>query len=333
VSDSAAAARPRAPLWQKVLPWAITALCFYFLWRRIEGAAAGNGQDVSTYMRQVLDAVRWRPWLALMIPYSLLYLVIDTAVVWRAINWFNAEVRYRDVLPIRASAYIISIFNEQVGKGAIALYMNRRHDIPGWEIGSSMLFIMVCEIYSLLAWATFGWFMAHDTLPPEFDLIPWLAVAGAVVFALMTAFFAGGLGIGAALRERAIFRAFRQASPWHYLGIVLIRAPSILVAVVVYTAAAHLFGIEVGLRQMLGYVPVVFFGAAFPTPMRAVAITLWVHLFSSHAGEASIFGFVQHNFFVFFNAAIGLLFLRRAYRELFESDASPMTPSRQAPPT
>jgi hypothetical protein len=29
------------------------------------------------------------------------------------------------------------------------------------------------------------------------------------------------------------------------------------------------------------------------------------------------FGFVQHNFFIFFNAAIGLLFLRRANRELF----------------
>ena len=31
----------------------------------------------------------------------------------------------------------------------------------------------------------------------------------------------------------------------------------------------------------------------------------------------AIFGFVQHNFFLLFNAAIGLLFLRRANRELF----------------
>jgi hypothetical protein len=29
------------------------------------------------------------------------------------------------------------------------------------------------------------------------------------------------------------------------------------------------------------------------------------------------FGFVMHNFFIFFNAAVGLLFLRRATRELF----------------
>jgi hypothetical protein len=31
---------------------------------------------------------------------------------------------------------------------------------------------------------------------------------------------------------------------------------------------------------------------------------------------------VQHNFFIFFNAAIGLLFLRRANRELFGAEAS-----------
>ena len=32
------------------------------------------------------------------------------------------------------------------------------------------------------------------------------------------------------------------------------------------------------------------------------------------------FGFVQHNFFIFFNAAIGMLFLRTAQRELFGAE-------------
>jgi hypothetical protein len=30
------------------------------------------------------------------------------------------------------------------------------------------------------------------------------------------------------------------------------------------------------------------------------------------------FGFVQHNFFILFNALIGVVFLRRAQRELFD---------------
>jgi len=321
VSESVASGRPRPAIWQRLLPWAITAICFFFLYRYVQRAAARQGLDVVAYMAQVVEAVRWGPWLALMIPYSLLYLVVDTLVLWRVINWFNAPVRYLDVVPVRASAYIISIVNEQIGKGAIALYMNRRHRIPGWEVGSSMLFIMFCEIYYLLSWATLGWLIARDELPAEFDLIPWIAAGAAAVFVAFIAFFKGRLGQGVALRERPIFRAFRLAAPWQYLAILVLRSPAMLAAVGVYTAAAHLFGMEVSLRQMLGYLPVIFFGAAAPTPMRAVAVTLWVVLFPSHAGQASIYGFVQHNFFLFFNAAIGLIFLRRAYRELFESES------------
>ena len=61
----------------------------------------------------------------------------------------------------------------------------------------------------------------------------------------------------------------------------------------------------------------VFFAAAVPTPMRAAAITFWVILFPENEGQMAAFGFVQHNFFILFNAVIGLVFWRRAQRELF----------------
>ncbi len=98
---------------------------------------------------------------------------------------------------------------------------------------------------------------------------------------------------------------------------MVLRSPAMLAAVFVYKHALGLFGVEASYAQMLGYLPVIFFGAATPGPMRTVAITLWVILFPGNEGEMTTFGFVQHNFFIFFNAAIGLLFLRRANRELF----------------
>ena len=107
-------------------------------------------------------------WLALMIPYCILFLVIDSLVVWSVINWFNAKLRYADILPIRASAYILSLVNEQVSKGAIAFYLNRRDGVPGWEVGSSMLFIMFCEYYYLLTWATIGVMLQWDRFPKVF---------------------------------------------------------------------------------------------------------------------------------------------------------------------
>ena len=99
------------------------------------------------------------------------------------------------------------------------------------------------------------------------------------------------------------------------------RSPALLAAVAVYTVALGLFGIEAQFVDMLGYLPVIFFGAATPGPMRSVAIVLWVTLFPDREGEMAIFGFVQHNFFIFFNAAIGLTFLNRASRELFGETA------------
>ena len=53
-------------------------------------------------------------------------------------------------------------------------------------------------------------------------------------------------------------------------------------------------------------------------PMRAAAITSWVLLFPDNVGQMAAFGFVQHNFFVLFNALLGLLFWPRARRELLD---------------
>ena len=309
--------RPRTPVWQRLLPWLITAACFAYLYVRLERAAAAGGRRLLPYLAAVFGEVSWLRWLALMLPYCLLFLLVDSLVVWRVISWFNTRLRYRDVLPIRASAYILSIVNEQVSKGAIALYVSRREGIPAWEVGSSMLFIMFCEYYYLLGWATLGVLLQWERFPAVFHAIPWVAAASVAFFVLFHLFFTGRLAVGRALRERPLFRAFRRATVWHYVGVIALRSPAMLAAVVAYTLALGLFGVPASMLQMLGYLPVIFFGAATPGPMHSVAIVLWVLLFPDRPGEMTAFGFVQHNFFVLFNAAVGLVFLRRATRALF----------------
>jgi len=307
----------RSKRWVKLIPWGITVLCFAYLYSRLAGAAAREELSLAAYLAGIFAAVSWGRWLALMIPYSLFFFLIDSLVLWRVINWFNTRVSYGAILPIRGSSYILSILNEQVGKGAMALYLHRRDGVPGWEVGSSMLFIMFCEFYYLLTWALVGYLQRREQLPDEFGAIPAIAIGAALFFAVFYLFFQGRIAPNAAARQRPAFKAFREAKLWHYAAIMLLRSPALLAAVLVYTVALRMFGVEVGLTEMLGYLPVIFFGAATPGPMRTVAITLWVILFPGHEGEMAAFGFVQHNFFIFFNAAIGLLFLRRANRELF----------------
>jgi hypothetical protein len=307
----------QAKLWQRLLPLLIAAACFVYLYNSLNHAATREGSGLLAYLARSFADVNWYLWLALMVPYCFFYLIFDSLMIWSVINWFNAKVSYTDVLPIRASAYILSMLNEQVSKGAIALYLNRRHGIPGWEVGSSMIFITFCEFYSLILWATLGVLLGWNRFQPVFHIIPWIALGAAVFFVLLLLFFSGKIGSGVVLRDRPIFRALRLAKFWHYLLVIAIRAPLVLGAVVVYTLALRLFGGSVTFGEMLGYLPVVLLGATLPGPMHSVAILFWVLLFPDKPGQMTAFGFVMHNFFMLFNATVGLLFLRRATRELF----------------
>ncbi|MEM7079870.1 MAG: hypothetical protein AAF513_14705 [Pseudomonadota bacterium] len=303
---------------KKLLPWVITLGCFVFLYTRMAGPAAAQGMSVPDYLASVFASVNWLAWLALMVPYSIFFFLVDSLIVWRVINWFNAKVDYKDILPVRASTYILSILNEQVGKGAMAIYLNRREGVPGWKLGSSMLFIMLCELLYLCAWANIGLSLQWDNLPPVFHALPWVGLGILVGFAIFYLYFKGILFPNLKLRDRDILFAFREAKIPQYLLILLLRSPALLAAVVVYAEALTLFGVEYSYLQMLGILPVIFFGASVPGPFRAVAVTMWVVLFPEYPAEMSAFGLVQHNFFILFNAVIGLIFLRRAQREILE---------------
>src|SRR5580704_13251213 len=293
-SSSSIPASKKAKPWQRILPFAITVACFAYLYTRLRSAAAAEGSGLVAYLLKSFENVNWFHWLALVIPYCFLYLLIDSLVVWSVINWFNTKIRYADILPIRASAYILSLVNEQVSKGAIALYLNRRDSLPGWEIGSSMLFLMFCEYYSLMLWASIGALLRWNNIQNVFHIIPWIALGSCVFFVFFHLFFSGKIG-----------------------AVIAMRAPLVIAGVIVYTLALRLFGGTVGFGEMLGYLPVIFFGAAMPGPMHSVAILFWVLLFPDRPGQMTAFGFVMHNFFIFFNAGVGLLFLRRASREMF----------------
>jgi hypothetical protein len=315
----AATRRRHGPL--HFLPWLVTAACFTWLYTRL-ARAAGPERSVASYLLDVFAAVPWGRWAALMAAYSCFYLLVDTLVLWRVVNWFNARVPYRELLPVRATTYIISIVNEQVGKGAIALFLNRRDGVPGWELGSSMLFIMACELYYLLLWATVGLALHWDELPPAlavFRSVPFVAAAATVVAAGFVYAFRSARFEGAGFRRRPLLHAFGRAQPHHYAAVLLLRSPSLLAAVGVYSVAAGLFGVRIGYLEMLCYLPLVIFGTLVPGPFRAVAVTMWPTLFPEHAAAMTVFGFVQHNSFVLFNALIGLAFLRRTNRELFDA--------------
>ena len=307
----------------RILSWLVSLACFTYLYWRISSQAPEN-ISVLVYLSEIFASVNWMMWLGIMIPYSLFYLLVDTAVLWRTINWFNAKAPYSSLLPIRASAYIISIINEQIGKGTMALYLNKRYGVAGWELGSTMLFIMFCEFFYLLIWALIGVLIAWEFVPKIFHEIPLIAIFS---FLFLTAFiwvFRSKLFKSSSILNHPLLKAFRESPAGFYVTVMLIRSPALIAAVWVYSMSASLFGVEIPFSTMLGFLPIIFFGALIPGPFRAVAVTLWPILFPENIGTMSVFGFVQHNFFLLFNATIGLVFLKKVNDTLFGGKDSPI---------
>ncbi|MSR14066.1 MAG: hypothetical protein EXR86_05750 [Gammaproteobacteria bacterium] len=313
----------------RVTIWALAAGCFALVFSKIGIAAARDGLSTLAYLALFFDEANWLGWIALMIPYSCFFFIVDAHATWRVVRWFNAPTfEFRRMLPIRASAYILSLVNEQIGKGAIVAYLWRRYQVPAWQALSSMALLGMVEIYQLLLFSAVGTALyfnlvrAASTVLPLAEILITVFAVAAVYFPLHVAYFRGTLLPHSTLRERQILRAFRLASLRHYALIVVFKAPNLLGAVLVYSFALQLFNVDVGFGQMLAFLPVIFLAAALPLPFHAGALLLWTVLFPDYP-EVGVFSLVMHTFFVLFNAVIGVLFLPLANRELFSTEARP----------
>jgi len=288
-----------------VAPWLVTLAIFGFLFSRIPlGRVA-----------ETLAGARWGRYLLLMVPYSVFYFLVDSFVVQQAVSWFNVRVAYRDMLPVRATTYILALLNTQLGQGGVAVYLNRRHAVPFWEITGTVIFISFVEIYQLAFYSFIG-AAAGGELGHAAPVVVYAALAAYLVLHLW--YFRRPRG--GRLGQLRVLSAFRRARPQHYLRLLLYKTPNLLAAVSVHWLALPLFGMQVPFLVLLTYLPLVFFFAALPIAAAHLGPSqlAWVYFFRRWAPESGLaaYSLAAHLTFMLMNAVIGLCFLRRAAREL-----------------
>ncbi len=291
---------------KRIVPWIVTTLIFALIFRRVPVA-------------KVLDALRdvqVFPYLAIMMPYSVAYLLIDTFCLTRVLNWFNTSIAYRDVLPIRATTYLLTLVNSPLGQGSIALYLKRREGIPFLEVASSVLFMMFVELYQLVFFSSVGASFARIHV----EALVWVYVALYAYFAVHLAIFRFAGDWLARKKFAGMLRSFRMAHLRHYLLLILYKSPNFLMATVVYYFALRCFGLHLPYLQLLVFLPVIFLSAALPIGVAHLGAPqyFWLRFFGDQAPEASLLAFslTAHVTFMVMNAMLGLPFLPRATREL-----------------
>ena len=311
--------RAVAPLWRRLIPYLGTLAIFALIFWRIPLAKVG-------------DALRDVPvtrFVAIFLPYSLYFFVIDSLCLTWVVRRFNAPMSWREILPIRASMYLLAMINTNLGQGGVAYYLHRKAKIGFLGALSSILFIALLEVYQLFLFSTLGVLFYSPTEPTQARIIgvlrivyvaAWLLLAGIIAFfalARRSKTIREWVETG---RAGPILATFLAARPRDYLIVLAIKAPNFLGSVVAQFFALSLYGIAIPFLKLMLFLPLVFLAAALPISVAHLGTSqaAWLLFFSGNASAARILAYslAAHFTFMFCNGLIGLCFLPRATREL-----------------
>ena len=251
-----------------------------------------------------------------MVPYSLFFCLVDSAVVRQAVSWFNVPVRYADIFPIRATTYVLTMLHALVGQGGLAVFLHRRYALPFWQITGTVLVLWLVEMYQLTVYSFLGSVLTGE-LGHRISPWPYAVLAAYLVFHLWYFSRPREGRVGTA----QVVQTFYKARWWQYLVLLLMKTPNLLAAVTVYWLATPMFGFQLSFTELLTYLPLIFFSTAIPAAAKlGPSQAAWVLFFGDRVPHSTLIAFsvAAHLTFQGLNALIGLCFLRVAMRRLEE---------------
>ena len=290
---------------RRIWPLATTAVIFGAIFSRIPFSR----------LAEALSRADLVPFVALTAAFSLTFFAIDTLVLTLAIRWFHGPLPYRDLLPVRASTYLVSLVNTQLGQGALALYLHRRFGTPLGAITGTVLVLILLEITQLIVFATVGMLRFTATAPAAL----WVVPAGLALLWAALVLFVRRSSRGA-VAESSVARTFRVATPTQLLALLGLKSITFLLALVVHGLALSLFDIHIPWSRLLASLPIIFMVAALPITVAHLGTSqaAWIFFFHDYAPEASLLAYSlsAHLTFMLANGILGLLFLPKAYVDL-----------------
>ena len=302
----------RRTAWARGVPVVLTVAIFFLIFWRIPFGA----------FWQALSRAQLLPFLALMGSFSLCFFLLDTFVLSKLIRWFHGPLPYRELLPVRAVTYLVSIINTQLAQGALALYIHRRFRTPLAQITSTVALMILLETTNLLLFATVGFLAFPGGVPLSLLALPLIL---AIVWLLIMSLARGKLGaLGQRLSGSVLLSTFRQVRLRHCVIILGLKGTVFFLALLVHSQALAFFGIHIPLGRLVTFLPVVFLMGALPITVAHLGTSqaAWIFFFSDYAPEADLLAYslVSHLTFMLANGTFGVLFLPKAYSDLFLRD-------------
>src|SRR5262245_33449626 len=231
----------RHTAWARAVPVALTVSIFLIIFWRI---------PFSTFW-QALSRAQWLPFLMLMGSFALGFFLLDTFVLSLLIRWFHGPLPYRELLPVRAVTYLVSILNTQLAQGALALYIHRRFRTPLAQITSTVVLMMLLETTNLILFATIGAVAFPGDTPLLLLALPLVLV---LVWLLLISLARGKLDVlGQRLSGSGLLSTFRRVR-LHQCAVILgLKGCVFCLALLVHSQALGFFGISIPLARLVAF--------------------------------------------------------------------------------
>ncbi|MGC1810681.1 MAG: lysylphosphatidylglycerol synthase domain-containing protein [Candidatus Binataceae bacterium] len=311
--------KARAPLWRAAIPYAGTVIIFALIFWRI------SASKVAADLRQVPIA----KFVAIFLPYSIFYCIVDSYCLAWVVRRFNAPMRWRDILPIRASMYVLAMLNTGLAQGGVAYYLHRKGGFSFLSALSSILFIAMLEIYQLFLFSTVGVLFYTPVGATQARIIgilrvvyllAWMLLFGVMIFFAIVRRSTRVRDWVEHGRAGAIARTFIAARPLDYAAVLAIKAPTFLASAVAHYFALAIYGVSIPVLKLILFLPLVFLAGALPISIAHLGTSqaAWLLFFAGSASPAKLvaYSLVAQFTYMFCNALIGVFFVPRASREL-----------------
>lgn len=257
----------------------------------------------------------------------------DSWATARVASWTLAPTRFRELIPVRAATYLMAILNYNLGQAGLVYYLHRTKKVSVMAASSVILMMMGTMVLLLLCLS-----LAGTLLNPSEETRPYLP--------LLLVLLGGAVGYFVLLRLRPRFLAGHalllplfDAGVWGHLHATLLRIPHMGVVVTAHFLAMHGFGIQVPWGAGLVFIPTVLLIASLPiTPFGLGTMQMAaIRFFSPHAPGATLaerqatvlaYSLSLATLALFFQAVMGLFFLRKVSRLIARPQGDPAGAAR-----
>jgi len=206
--------------------------------------------------------------LLVFIPVSLAGFMIwffgETILFARLFSYFHKPTGFRELIPANAGFYFLQIINLTVANSALMFFLNRRKDVPWTAAGFTLLFQGILDATLLGALALLAVDLGLDS--------PLAAVAPYALGALLTGIAAAFAILWLRPKSRVMkwlyalpaLATFREARPYHYLVLSLIRIPIFLAEGPILYGELRAFHVPISLYQAMLFAPAALLVGSLP---------------------------------------------------------------------